>query len=245
MTAAAVATVKSTEDAVNGTAQVFDLFDSAPTAGNTLILVTAIDGSQTQDTDPTGFTLLNYVSHTGGNVSGGVWWKKATGTGEDSGTLSWTSGGNERSAHVLFEISGAADPTVTVPEETNAEGTTTSDADSPTITPTGGPKDFLYLSVACIDRGNREPTGFPSGYGDTGTQGTPSSTANGASLGWGALGILASSSTDPGAFSHGNDEWVAFTIAIHPAPAVGSADAIMNLMQYGNLGADLYNGTLQ
>jgi hypothetical protein len=152
-----------------------------------------------------------------------VLYRLATG-GESNPTL--VSSANTRDATCTFRISGAENPDTQAPEVgTTATGSSTT-PDPPTTTPTGGAKDYLWITF-CGSAGEQADdgtycTGFPTNYNDNQLEKTCG--VAGTNLG----GMIAAatrqangSSENPGTFTVSeNNTWRAQTIAVHPAPVV-------------------------
>lgn len=149
-------------------------------------------------------------------------WRKADGTEGATITLSCTSG---KFAAVSWAIQDAADPTLRAPElSTVATGTTPTQPNATTVTPTGGAKDYLYGTIVGMEGEATNPPTYPTNYtlgqqdGDSGTASTVGTNCMVAG-GWRQLNAA---SEDPGAWSYGGtlDDWTAYAIAVHPADPV-------------------------
>ena len=209
------------EDTSNNGTQTFT-YPASIQPDELLLLVSALDGNQSVLAPPTDFTTVKTLTHSGNANSIYVFTKKATGL--ESGDGTWTTSGGERSTHVCYRISGAEDPgTQQVEVSTGAEGDSTS-GDPDTVTPTGGPKDFLYIAAVSIDRGDKTVTGAPSGYGNLRNVDMTGFASGGVTLGTAEKETTGSSSDNPSAFTHGSDTWVAITIAVHPGAAGGEIE---------------------
>jgi len=219
MASPAIVQTKSSVDDSDDTTQTFDEFDSAPTSGNLILLFSAIDsGGETVSADPTGYT--NFLSDDNPSDVGLFgWYRESDGT-ESGGTDTWTSGGSERTAHVMFEVSGAIAVATQVPETGTAvinDATTT--IDPPNITPTGGSKDYLFFAIVAMDRGDESISTFSTNYSGTG-QVTTVAAAGGVGIGWQSRALTASSE-NPGTLTASNGDYLSNTIAIHPVSITG------------------------
>lgn len=178
--------------------------------GDLLILIFVCDDNETvtcsafteiynEDSGPQGPTLY-------------VGWRDAVGD-EDGTTFTVTTGSNESSCAYVFRISGAADPS-TSPPEASIEGTGSStNPNSLSLTPTGGSKDYLWISGAGNDDDD-DVTGYPSNMADNNQYIQTTSVT---------LGIATEEATaasfDPAAFTiAATESWQAVTIAVHPPP---------------------------
>jgi hypothetical protein len=146
-------------------------------------------------------------------------WREADGS--EGASISVTTNRAVLAAHNSYRISGAADPAAQPPEAasidfTDSGGTT---IDPPSLSPTGGAKDYLWLAVASWRRTGRNLTSTPqpTNYTDT---------LNEQSTGGSAGMRLASSrrqlnaaSEDPGVFTldSNSERRIGATIAVHPA----------------------------
>ena len=190
-------------------------------SGDLLIIVFgyANTTANTDTTWPAGYTeLFEARQTTGGNNGCAVAYRDAD--GGEGATMTVTTNGGTRSAHTTYRISGAEDSGTQSPEATTTNDTNSS-PDTPSLTPTGGAADFLWLSVASSSH-NDTYTSFPTNY----TNGIQISTGNptsGHCITGSAERALNAASEDPGAFVHnqGSAEWAGGTIAIHPGAAGG------------------------
>lgn len=206
---AVVQTSVSTEDASNVTSHTVDM-PAGITDGNLLIVVFGDDGSTTISW-PGGWTEIAERANAS-NCEMSVAYRVA-GASEPS-TITVTTGAAQRSSHCVYEISGAEDPATQAPQiDTTAIGTSTA-PNAASLTPTGGAKDYLYISAMVSDR-NRTVDGFPTNCPDSQINQNGGG-ANSASCAMASDQVNASS-FDPDAFTiSASDEWVAATIAVHP-----------------------------
>jgi hypothetical protein len=127
-----------------------------------------------------------------------------------------------KASYLSWEITGAQNEAPTA--STVAIGTTVANTANPTsVAPNGAPADTLYLAIMTMDGETNTPTASPTNYSaitvaNSGTGGA--TTANGFTAG-GSRQLTASSSEDPGAFTHpaAIAGWSAFTVAIREAVA--------------------------
>lgn len=95
-------------------------------------------------------------------------------------------------------------------------GTTSSTPNPPSVTPSWGADDTLWVAAMAADT-SRTVSAFPTNY--TTTSSDVSGGAGGATLGV-AFRSLNAASQDPGTFTiSANDDWACFTVAIRPAAA--------------------------
>jgi hypothetical protein len=166
------------------------------------------------------------------NSANGEKWLVRKCDGTEDATVTFTSSASTKSAHLCWRISGAVDLATQAPElSTVATGTSTT-PDATTCTPTGGAKDYLWITAAVTAGeeadddtwGGAAPSGFANAiYKTTGTTGIVANNCsaeaadqqlNAASLDAAAWGANAQSLA-----------WRAWTLAIHP-PAAGQTVAV-------------------
>ncbi len=213
---AGFATVESTS---NGSATA----DSTPTltmpatvsADAVLIACQAVDLAQTITWNTATFgtwTLLFQVAFTN-EVNVECRAKLADGT-EDSGTMDNTDSGAADTAWVVYSVIGWENDTVAngVEAGTAAQANDAS-PDPPSLTPSWGNKDTLWITVMGWDHTDTL-TGYP--YADNNVTAT-SGGAFPASVAF-SSDELTGTSQNPGTYTlSGTDQWVANTIAVEPA----------------------------
>lgn len=127
---------------------------SGVVAGNLLISVIALN-INLAITYPAGWTKFH--ERTGANISIAMGWRIATGS--DTGNI--TTPSNSRSAMATYRITGAS---ATIPPEgTSAVQSSTATPDPPSLTPTFGLKNTLWLAAVSTNQ-NASPTGYPTNY---------------------------------------------------------------------------------
>ncbi len=186
-------------------------------AGNLIVILTNI-GSTSSFNSLGGWTELVDDGVAAGMT---IWYRRSDGT--EGATVTFTSSGTTRSASIAYQIQGAADPATRTPElSTVATGTSIS-PQSTIVTPTGGAKDYLWISVAGMAGEeadddtwvNTPPTNFlpnPPLQKSCGTAGT-----NLGGLIMAASFASNATSQTPGSFNVDvSAAWRAYTIAIHP-----------------------------
>ena len=188
-------------------------------SGDTMLCAVGTD-SGTSDmvlTWPAGWTV---IAEEGDDGTPTTWleigWAESDGT-ESGSTFNITSSTSEQSAHNCYFIQGGGDLGVGA-EQPEAEiiGANTDAPDPPSISPTGGSKDYLVFAFASVNN-RRNITGWPATYTNTGQERPTSS--GGVTLGYGRLEVTAASE-DPGTFAFTTaTNTVAATVAIHPAAA--------------------------
>ena len=186
-------------------------------AGHLLLMHARGHGGTTFNT-LTGWTALisNDLTDASDDPSS-IWWRLADGS--EGSTVSVDLGATMRGAAIVHRITGAADPTIRPPELAGPSTGAGANVDPPSITPAGGPKDFLIVVFAGMDGETQTYSAAPSGYSNltaanSGTAGSPGGNVRLAS----ATREANLTSEDPGAFTSGAPEsgWSGWTVAIHP-----------------------------
>lgn len=86
--------------------------------------------------------------------------------GSEGSTIVVSTSVNGQSAHNSYRITGAENPSIRAPEAaTTSSDVSGSTIDPPSLTPTGGAKDYLWLVTASA-RGGKTVTGVPANYGN-------------------------------------------------------------------------------
>lgn len=193
---------------------------SGITSGDLLIVFMAVDGSAGGVTPPTGWTEIS-LSGSNSSVDEFFFWREADGT--EGSTEDFTSGNSQKSGSIAFRISGAEDPDTTPPEvTTNSSSGNGSAADPPSLSPSGGSDDYLWIALVGASH-QASPTAAPTNYSNLQTA---NSGGGGGAMAASAERTLTASSEDPGAFgSTALTSWDAYTVAIYPS-AGGSAQTI-------------------
>lgn len=118
-----------------------------------------------------------------------------------------------KTAYIARRISGAADPATQEPEGQTATATSTT-SDPPSITPTGGSKDYTIIAgsgAGITVTASAWPTNYYSMHNQEASAGAADCSI------WSAVRQVTASSENPGVFTQTNCLWGAYTIAIHPA----------------------------
>lgn len=183
-------------------------------------------------TEPTGYDQITDLTQAGGGAVGKLdgFYKITDGT--ELGIETWTASVGTSGAWQSIRITDWHG--TTPPESDTASGDATS-ADPPTLSPSWGSDDTLWIAVAGHSAVSAAAfTAAPTNYTDFAN--------NGASSGGAAVSIassyreLAASSEDPGTFTAGgsNRFWASATIAIRPA--AGGAPPATRRYSLGTLG---------
>lgn len=181
-------------------------------------------------TPPSGWT--EFVAKLGGSSVGELtgFYKIADGA-EDGGTATWTASTGTSAIWQVIRVTGWHG--TTPPEAASASGDFTTNPDPPTLTPSWGAADTLWLEIAGNTATAALTTGAStnySGYQDD-TASSGGAQANIAS----ASRQLNASSDDPGEFANAGSirYWAALTVAIQPSAGGGGGGATPTLMLMG------------
>lgn len=200
-------------------------------AANDLILILMDIGSVAATLNP----HADYIELLDENSANGlkILYRYAAG-GETNPTL--VSSASTRDATVTYRISGAINPATQAPQIGTTSSGANANPDPPTCTPTGGAKDYLWVTF-CGSAGEQADDGtfctaFPTNYADA--QAEKTCGVAGTNLG----GLIAAAtrqanaaSENPGTFTISETlGWRAQTIAIHPAPPPAAVPAIYPIM---------------
>jgi hypothetical protein len=196
------------------TSQALDL-PTGITAGDLLVVTVQIaTGIPQTITWPSGWTQL-YSQVNGVVVQGAAAYRVADGT--EGSTVTITLSSNSGVQSVALRITGH--DSATAPQAGTATTGTTSTPNPPSLTPTGGAKDYLWIACCVSDAAN--VTAAPTNYSNLTVPGSGSDIGT-------AERLLNAASEDPGTFTlASSNEWVANTIAVHPAAAVTASLVMM------------------
>ncbi len=190
---------------------------SGITVGDLLVSVVAMDDNATI-TWPAGWTEFVTTSSFLGTQRGSVAWREADGT--EGSSITVTSGSAQQSTHVTMRIQGAEVPTTQPPEgASNTQDPITLQVDPPSLTPTGGAKEYLWLAVAIFNDTLLVNYALPSGYASVAYKNSSGGDVWATAV---AQRVHLGASEDPSPFvldtgGVGSRGWLAFTCAIHPA----------------------------
>jgi hypothetical protein len=188
---------------------------SGISAGDLLIITIQVPQGVPQTiTWPSGWTQLYNQANGGNNVQGAAAYRVADGS--EGSTMTITLSGSSTVASVAFRITGH-DSAIAPQAGTVATGTS-STPNPPSLTPTGGAKDYLW--IVCCASDTADVTAAPTNYSNFTQPGALPDIGT-------AERLLNAASEDPGTFTiAASDEWVANTIAVHPA-ASATASLVM------------------
>lgn len=191
------------------------------------------------------------VTFTGYTVFGGP---DATDATDDTTTVfyRWSDGAegptdtcaptnSVKAGYIAYEITGAENPAVSIPQiSAVAVGTTAANTANPnSVAPAGAPRDTLYLALAGGDGEVGAYTAVPTNYANlqAANSGTGGTAASNVLMGGASRQITASSSDNPGAFTHAahTTGWTAFAVAIRePAPNTFVDNELLTALQSTN-----------
>ena len=218
MAFATIVTSAESEVNTNETSHTVDM-PSGVVSGDLLMVFFSCDGAESVGW-PTGGDLWNEISEassTGGNSTLAVAWRVSDGT--EGASITVTTGTIEKSTHVVARINGNEDPTTQPPEVSTVEpiGTATT-VDCPSLTPTGGAKDYLWLACGAWDGTDNAYISSPTNYALVQEIQNPS--GGGRSHIAVAERDLNASVEDPGVFTFTiAEQRQAQTVVVHPAAA--------------------------
>jgi|SRR6185503_969716 len=141
-------------------------------------------------------------------------WKKATGS--EGATANLTQGTSTRWCAITYQVSGALDPSIQVPQfATIVTGSSTS-MNAGAVTPTGGTKEYLFIVLGATP--SASSVTVPTNYGGRLT------ITNALDLQLHACSRQATvSSEDPGGWAISpTNPWMSTVVAIHPTGVSGS-----------------------
>ena len=178
-------------------------------AGDLLIAAVTTDG--TIITFPAGWnTILSQAAASGSQMK--IAYRDADGT--EGATITVTTALAAESTHASLRIYGAEDPGTQAPEGSSTFGDTTTDPiNPPSLTPTGGRKNYLWLSFAAF----AQPPAV-SAFAVPAPYINPQYEADGAAFVMTTCErTKLAASEDPGEYTvNGSREWIGATVAVHP-----------------------------
>jgi len=204
----------------NSTSHTVQMPSGRPYAVGTLIIIRFAVDSGTGVTWPSG-TDDGFIGYFGLNHEGdirlAIAYRRANGNEPDTVTV--TTSSSQKSAHISKRYQDHEDPDTQAPESSTGNAQDNNGNPNPdSITPTGGPKDFLYAAV-CASDDNKTMNSGPSGFANFLT--VKEGSGAGCVCSYADLQEN-SSSQDPGTFSlASNQESVACTDAVHPVAVAG------------------------
>lgn len=184
-------------------------------AGNLLIVIFCHDDDAENVTFPEGWTKFFDTDQAAMGLT--IAWRKAD--GEEGASITVTTASSEKSAHISYRITDAIDPTSQPPEASTGVTGENENPDPDSLTPTGGAKDYLWLTPLGWDTGMAVEA-YPANYGNG--ERYSSGGAGNCSVAV-ARRELNAISENPGTFTiDESEEWVACTVAVHPVGVVAA-----------------------
>lgn len=200
----AVMATNTSFDTTNSTSKTVNL-PASIAAGELLVIIIATGNTAT--VSASGWTFLSQDSN--GTISTMTLGYK-TATGAEGATVTVTLGTARKFAATSYRISGWGGA---APEKGTAATGSSVSPDPPSLTPSWGTKNTLWLA-AYSSNGSAGATGYPSSYSN-GITATTGATATQVSIA-SAERQRSASSEDPGAFTQATAGWVAQTFGISP-----------------------------
>ena len=192
----------------------------SPSAGQLVIVFFTSTSTHSAPTVPSGWTYLVSAKPGGDTRSGDrdqCFYKVASGSEGATVTVDTGTSSVKYSA-IAYRITGH--DSGQAPEISTAAVGTSTTPNATTVTPTGGSKDYLFLTWA-VHEGTGSVGTAPSGYSNR--QSVLTSGGGGATNSGNAVAEKAAtaSSEDAGAWGAwgASEDWVAWTVAVHPSTA--------------------------
>lgn len=189
-------------------------FPAGLTAGEWLEIDLGIDSNPTI-TNPSGWTQKYNAAHSGGAFSLYIGVKKATAGDVSAGSVTITTSASEADTWTCWRISGAEEFATQEPEFQVVDSSSNDTSpDPPSITPTGGSKDYQITTFAVNDTGNATYSGWP--YANNQIDEGGGNTGNDVSSGSSNAPVTAAT-INPSAFTISTSRpWIAVAGAWHP-----------------------------
>lgn len=229
-----VASTSTGNDTTSGSGAV--TLPSGVVAGNRLVMVVDVDNGNLSDiiisASGTGWDKLGQENDAGAVRSALFEKKSASGDSADAVTISF-SGQTiaEACSYTVYRITdhdATAALEFAVQSHTDVGDTNPSASlDAPSLTPSWGSADTLWMWAGCWDNSSRTISAFPTNYSSNQTTNVGASGASGDVSIAMATREAAASSEDPGAATiSAAEQWNAWTIAIKPSGGGGGATAV-------------------
>lgn len=163
MTAPSVASYVSSPDSGSGTTKTINL-PTGITSGDLLVIVTSHNNNNASPVSyPAGWTELFDLNSTS-SISATAAYRVADGT--EGSTIAITLSNDQQTAAIAWRVTGWTG----TPEQNNQYNASTTNQAIPSITPSTGTDDYLYLVADSIDTYIWSVTSYPTGYINTGTE---------------------------------------------------------------------------
>lgn len=185
-------------------------------SGDLLIAAVGVRNAGTW-TPPSGWDLLEEKAGGGTVGETGVWYKIADGS--EGATQTWTTGTATTAAWHSFKVTTWHG--TTPPEYTSTNGDSAA-VNPPSLSPSWGSADTLWIALAGSSANTMSFTGSPTDF--TGLTTSTASSGGGASNMGSAFRQNATATEDPSAFTTSTNRWWAsFTIAVRPSAGASTS----------------------
>lgn len=189
-------------------------YPASISAGELLIMFFHKDGSGAITWPGTFIEIYQTAAGGASHLSGAAY---RIATGSESGTVTVTTASEQATARIWRITSWHG---TTPPECGTAATGTSANPNPPTLSPSWGSADTLWIAT-CGVNGGPSTSAYPTNY--SGNQETADSGGSGAAGGAQASRENATATEDPGTFTTANQGWTAQTIAVRPAAAATKA----------------------
>jgi hypothetical protein len=210
---------------VNGTNHTINLPDGSNVVGRRLIVFFGVDGDQASG-DPGISWPAGWTEMFGVNESGLIYcraearYRVIDGTEGFDGTddtITITTTLSEMSAHVSYLIEAYGSELV---EDQANSGGNTANPDPPSLTPSWGADDSLWIAGCCYDRGDRSVSDYPDNYSNGQSQRSNNSVGVGVAT---CEREYRATSDDPNTFTISSGQrCVVWTVALQPGAGTGA-----------------------
>lgn len=186
------------------------------------------------------FTQATYTELLDENVARGAWVACRQTDGSEGSTVTVTSSATIKPAFIAYRFSGAENPATQVPELSTVATGTSVNPDATTCTPTGGAKDYKWVSFFTLAGEEADDdtwcTAAPASFSDLRQKTAGTAGTNISAIIASADRDLNAASLDAGAFTtvvSVSNAWRAFTVAIHPTSAAAAPSLPKKVARYG------------
>lgn len=185
--------------------------------GQLNMILLRTQGAQTH-TWPSGWTTLFNASSDAADDVMSLAYHFGDGTITDN-NIAIDLSASAKYASIAWTIGGAQNPAVQAPQLSTVATGSATEPNATTCTPSGGAKDYLWLTIMGMEGEQTGITSYPSGYanGHFSTSGTGGAVATNCTVA-GAYKQANAASDDAGVWNVTGtlDDWTAYTVVIHP-----------------------------
>lgn len=195
----------------------------SPVAGTLLIVYVRTGAGGAFPATFTGYTEITSAGLDASDDEIAIYYRWADGTEGATDTIDFFGASSLKGCAICWEVTGAENPAVSAPTigAINTGTTAANTANPSSVAPAGAPRDTLYIAMAGGDGEVGAYTATPTNYVNlqAANSGTGGAAATNCFIGGASREILASSSDDPGVFTHAahSNGWSATTVAIRSA----------------------------